>query len=459
MIMRYKERNDMTAKEKFEFVVTTIEQLIEENELSDREISKKAFYDAGMPIDERSRNVLFGFLLEKKVLEYISERRYMIGYKVLLTEKDKKRAYSTAEDLANACDRQYFINRFKDRFNRLTPLQARELNDVSLYQAVPTWDSISEIGEKGENNMKDTIFGIPKDQFILAQEALNLQDFYGLNEVESEFAFSLICKDINLDAAFEYTFNYLGGNISEDRDNRLKEDLSREDVKYLYFNCGFGFGEILNILLMQYLKQFDGAIKDFDRRFLKGCSDYSERIKLENWAGQNENDFLSKEKTYQDKVDYFIEHKTDKYTDMDFELYLFYLKYYNFTEAFSMIKPGLDDETKMRRIMKNVEEIPDISFPEEDEIEFEPRDVYEPEVWDEDFAYPIEEEYDMDEDEFFDVDEFEQLCDAMAEVSEAEISETSKAKRLNPWVDLDVEKYWKMLTSPDETIDNLPMYF
>ena len=52
----------MNAKEKYEIILKTIEQLIVENELSNREIGEKAFDNANLPMTDRERNVLFEFL-------------------------------------------------------------------------------------------------------------------------------------------------------------------------------------------------------------------------------------------------------------------------------------------------------------------------------------------------------------------------------------------------------------
>lgn len=115
----------MKAKDRYEIIVNTIENLIKENELANREIGDKAFNDAGIPMDDRSKNVLFGFLLEKSVNDYISERRLMIGYKLLI--KEGENAYAKAVALANTSDESYYIKKFKDVFNRLTPKQAKNL--------------------------------------------------------------------------------------------------------------------------------------------------------------------------------------------------------------------------------------------------------------------------------------------------------------------------------------------
>lgn len=456
----------MKAKDRYEIIVNTIENLIKENELANREIGDKAFNDAGIPMDDRSKNVLFGFLLEKSVNDYISERRLMIGYKLLI--KEGENAYAKAVALANTSDESYYIKKFKDVFNRLTPKQAKKLKDASLYKTIPTWESISSSSTEGEN-MIDTMFGIPKEQFKMIQRALNLQDFYGLNEEESEFAYSLNEDGIDIDKAFEYIYNYLGGNTAEDRDARLEVDLSQSDVKYLYFECGFGFEQIFNILLMQYLKQFDGEIRSYDKSFLKGCSDYSQKIKYDILFWGADKDQLKLDQTYQQKCEYYKKNATEEYTELDFELYAYLLKTFDMQDAFSVIKPGIKDVKRLNRIKRSIDEndftcddIDNRAAGEIVESWLDTREAYEPDVWEDDYITPIEDEeefYDEEEwyareiefghdyeDEYFNVDEFERLCEDMAEIPDDDIKQEESSK-LNLRTNLDVEKFWKDLTT------------
>lgn len=467
----------MNAKEKYEIIVKTIEKLIKANELADQEISDKAFDCAGMATtDNRERNNIFDYLMGKQVRTYILDRKRMIAYKYLINEKDDKMAVLVAKKLLNASD-QYFVTIFKDRFG-MTPKTARKRKDPSLYEYIPTWEYLSGMAE-GDDSMENTIFDIPRKQFLIIQKVLNLKDFYDFNEYESEFAYSIYKNDkTDLEKAFEYVADYMGLRSSEKPDDRLETDLGRDDVKYLYFTHDFGFDEIFRVLLMKYLKQFHNPIKSYDERFLKACADYAECL----WTRWDPS-----EPIFQDKYDYYFQSITDQYTDLDFELYTLYLQFYDYKKAFSKIVPGLEDRAVLRDIKARYhKESPYISREDQEyfdkyQIEMEseyysyadvPEDGYEPEVWDDDFSseghdasnegiladedewvasetksYDSELNLDIDESEYneFDLEAFDQLCDEMDETQEETQTVKRKNKRFFFFNDLDVESCGKYL--------------
>lgn len=457
----------MNAKERFKIIVDSIEEMVKENTLSNHEISDRAFDKANFPKEDREKNVLFEFLMEKKVLEYISERRLMTGYKYLLNEKDKDIAYKKANDLSGSSDQSGYITKFKKLFNGLTPLEARNLRDVSLFKSAPTWESLT--GEDKENEgMKDTIFDIPKEHFAIVQKALNLQDFYSLNENESELAYTLYKDGKDMEKAFEYIANYLAGKDIEDRDARLKLDLLNDNVKYLYFDCNYGFDDIFIILLMQYLKQFSKPIREIDPLLITNCLKYMDN---NVWNLPKE---LSP--TFEEKYNYYLETATDKYTELDLELYLYYLRSCDYKKAFSMINPGLTDRKKLKRIIRKYEGFEDdyekyldaFEGYDPDEEDYYENDI-EPEVWDDYMANnssfdmnadeddwvaesaqgyePMEQVMSMEEEDElydFDVDEFERLCMEMSETNDDEIKSTDLfGRRLSEYSSLDVESFWK----------------
>ena len=274
-----------------------------------------------------------------------------------------------------------------------------------------------------------------------------------------------------MEKAFEYVADYFGGNKSEDRDKRLKQDLSSGDVKYLYFDCGFGFNDIFILLLMQYLKQFQGQIKDADRRFLKSCLDYVD--------GKPSNLIKNNEVSFQEKYDFYMSSATEKYTDYDFQLYLYYLRQYDHKKAISMIKPGTENNKALKKIIQKHQGIEDDYekyLDRYDGEEDEDDTVYyatpnskiymrntEPEVWDDDYMTPIPEDPDREEDDetwlleaaegyepeeepqpYFDVVEFERLCMEMSDLEGVEeITRDPFSKRLTEHHDLNVQEYWE----------------
>lgn len=470
----------MNAKERYEVIVKTIEKLIKENEWSDPEISDKAFENAGLAfMDDRSRNVLFQFLLDKTVRDYISERKLMIAYKYLINEKDDKKAIWGAKQITNA-SRSYFITKMQNAFG-MTPNVARKLKDPSLYKTIPTWECLSGLSE-GDDSMENTKFGISKEQFVTIQKACNLQDFYSFNDYESEFAYSLFADDAtDLNNAFEYVADYLGLRDTDNPDDRLEVDLGREDVKYLYFSCGFGFDAIFYILLMKYLHQFHNPVKSYDAKFLKACSDYAECL-ITRWNPS--------EPIFQDKYDFYFRSADDRYTEFDFELYILYLQFYDYKKAFSMINPGIQNEEELNEFkLRYGKSMPVLSREEREERDYydkyqiemeeeyystapEYENAYEPEIWDDDFVTgkdtsavdefladeddwvaPETEGYDPDlnlrfddfEYENFDLEAFDQLCDEMSDDQSVPEIKRKPNKRFFVFKDLDVESFGEML--------------
>ena len=59
----------MNAKERYDIIMNSIEQMIIENELDDQEILDRAFNDADFPRNDREKNIVFDFLLGKKARE------------------------------------------------------------------------------------------------------------------------------------------------------------------------------------------------------------------------------------------------------------------------------------------------------------------------------------------------------------------------------------------------------
>ena len=451
----------MNAREKYELILKSIEQLIVENELSNREIGDKAFADANLPMSDREKNTIFGFLLDKKLFQYISERRLMIGYKYLINESNKRTAYKKALDISGSSEQSAFITKFKKQFG-ITPDVARIRKDSSLYKSIPSWECISgNIENTMENdNMIETRFDIPINQFKIIQEALNLQDFYSLNKEESEFAFSLYKGGIDIEKAYEYLGNYIAGNDAENRDERLEADLSRDDVKYLYFDCDLGFEEIFVVLLMQRLNQFSNPTNSYNRHFFQGLVNYAYNLALT---------IPTDTKTpYEIKYKYYIENSTEQYTEEDFFKYNILLRSYDHKTAFSMITAG---ESKIERnsTETSYEEL-DMVYTEEELFDRSYRyRKTEPEVWDEDYvSYFGDEEEDSllededewilreiegpendinenevyNEDEYFDVDSFEELCHEISDYyEENDNNEEKPGKGFSGHKNLDVEMY------------------
>ena len=276
----------MNPKDKYNAIIETIEKEIN-TALSNAEICEDAF-KAGHAegLEPRGRNALFAFMIKQSVDEYINERRMMHVYNYLITtpKYDLNKAY----DMAHVSSQGKFIAKFKRFFNDLTPDKAAKAKDESLIRPAKTWELVTAEAKEtftkiseGEG-MTETKFGVSPMQAINIHAAQTLQNFFGLNDKEADFAFRL-AEDHSLtyDESFEYVYNYVWKFIEDDkinqdlRDKRLYEDLDNADVQFLYFRKKKSFSAIYDFLEAKENQGIEGNIKSLSP---------SEFFWLEKWA-------------------------------------------------------------------------------------------------------------------------------------------------------------------------------
>ena len=477
----------MQAKEKFNNIVYKIEELVWEAEyMKAYEISEEAFAAGECYIDDRSKNTLFLFLVGSTVIDYINERRMMAAYKHLITMKKKN--FKKVIDLSAVLEHSCFVRKFRKQFG-MSPTQAFDKKDESRIFPIKDWDQISQEGksifvklEEDENILREKRFGISKEMYIRAQRAENLQSFYKLNDLESEFAFGLSdSHSVSLDDAFEYVYNYVWvyaeDKVSDDadmkkRDVRIKEDLLNEDTVYLYFDCGLSFEDIYILLLVKHINDMKESWREVEPMYLQGCLQYMQRVYLDWVMGfDREEDFRLKFRNFQKAHQYFQEKKTETYTEYDYKLYLSLTYFYDIITAWAMVKPGLQSDKEVKQVYDKIYvDSHYMNTYESDYNEIEMRrerlyaedGFYEREFYGENY-YDEEEcdyEYDMDDpeniqdsymsfnrddnmiemdlDDDFDEESFEKLCE-LEEMDKLE--EEIKPKRvLSGHVDLNVEE-------------------
>ena len=477
----------MQAKEKFNNIVYKIEELVWEAEyMKAYEISEEAFAAGECYIDDRSKNTLFLFLVGSTVIDYINERRMMAAYKHLITMKKKN--FKKVIDLSGVQEHSSFVRKFRKQFG-MSPTQAFDKKDESRIFPIKDWDQISQEGksifvklEEDENILREKRFGISKEMYIRAQRAENLQSFYKLNDLESEFAFGLSdSHSVSLDDAFEYVYNYVWvyaeDKVSDDadmkkRDVRIKEDLLNEDTVYLYFDCGLSFEDIYILLLVKHINDMKESWREVEPMYLQGCLQYMQRVYLDWVMGfDREEDFRLKFRNFQKAHQYFQEKKTETYTEYDYKLYLSLTYFYDIITAWAMVNPGLQSDKEVKQVYDKIYvDSHYMNTYESDYNEIEMRrerlysedGFYEREFYGENY-YDEEEcdyEYDMDDpeniqdsymsfnrddnmiemdlDDDFDEESFEKLCE-LEEMDKLE--EEIKPKRvLSGHVDLNVEE-------------------
>ncbi len=448
----------MEAKQKFETIVQEIENLIREDAyIEDKEVSKMAFEFVNEVIDERSRNNIFKFLMDKTVIQYISERRMMISYQKLLSDEDIHKTYQEAIDISGTGTAQAFSTKFKKMFG-VSPKEAFEINDGLKYKARPSWDSLAENGvEMKMDNREIIVAAIDKSKDI-QNYVRDLKEFYGFNDEEAHFASNLwLDGKSSLRECFQFVADYIYEKEGTDRDNRLEMDLTKDIVQHLYFEKKYNFDQIFRILLLQYLGIIKQHIVDYEDEYILVCSEY-------DYHGEDQ-------KIIKEKYDYYRKMRTESYTKYDSQLYGFYVSYDSKENAFKRLKPGITSEIELEKCKENFWE--DL-MPKEDEeylgvvdSDYINDDMYEPEVWDEN-AIRNYKDNDYDEDEWFADEferdviddneiyayddalyrEFEMVCAEEACLSQEEIDRMKTVRRpFKEFFDLDIESYWNSKNS------------
>ena len=128
----------------------------------------------------------------------------MAGYKIILNSEDKDKAREQAQSIFGIShESSYYITCFGKLFG-MSPNKAIKVNDATLYQARPSWESLSiGEGEKGMN-MFELLLDLPEEYKNSIYKAFNLKDFYDLNEEEGKYAYSLYRSGIDIDESFKY---------------------------------------------------------------------------------------------------------------------------------------------------------------------------------------------------------------------------------------------------------------
>lgn len=456
----------MEAKQKFETIVQEIENLIrEEKYIQDKEISKMAFELVNEVLDERSRNNIFKFLMDKTVIQYISERRMMISYKKLLSNGDIHKTYQEAIDISGTGTAQAFSTKFKKIFG-VSPKEAFEINDGFKYKARPSWDSLDENGVEMKMENREIIVTAIDDSKDIQNYVRDLKEFYSFNDEEAHLASNLwIDGKSSLKECFQFVADYVYGKTDLERDYRLKTDLENNIVQYLYFERNLNFDQIFRILLMIYLKIINQPLNEYSDEYLQFCGEYD----------YDEDD----KETIKEKYDYYIKMYNESYTKYDMRLYGFYMSYISKEEAFNRLKPGITSEIELEKCKENFWE--DLTLKNDaknlDVVDSAyMNDMYEPEAWDEN-AIRDHKDNDYEEDEWFADEferdviddneiyaydeayddlqyrEFERVCDEIACLNQEEIDKLKTVRRpFKEFLDLDIESYWnskKILQNDD----------
>ena len=198
----------MHVKEKYDHIISTIENLVQDPTLSAREISLEAAKVTG--VQSRDLSAIFSFLVDTTLNSYISGRKMDLAYSLLT--QDKKLDIQSAVEISGYSDQPSFTKAFRRRYS-MTPKEAHLKRDMTLLGKPIFWDMLSEnltspnlLSEtEGEAVEETTVFGVSEQSFGRISEALELESFYGLPRLFSNYAFDLAkATGKSLEACFRF---------------------------------------------------------------------------------------------------------------------------------------------------------------------------------------------------------------------------------------------------------------
>ena len=183
----------MNTSEKFDHMIEEIERKVKQAELSCQQIAEEVARNNGLGL--RSMSDVFNYLLSTSLNSYILGRKMMASYSFLIGS-DKKNI-NGAVDISGYSDQPSYSKAFKKMFG-LTPGEAFRMKDKSRVEPPISWAALSnhliiQNNDEAEGDvMKEkTVFGVPESKYNTISEVLELEAFYGLPRVLSNYAYEL----------------------------------------------------------------------------------------------------------------------------------------------------------------------------------------------------------------------------------------------------------------------------
>lgn len=377
----------MTGSEKIDRVTALIESEIKKDK-SASEIADIVAREIGN--STRDLSTIFIFMTGKTLIDYIKERKLNASYEHIIDGErfDAK----TAVTLSGLGDQSALIKKFNNVYG-MTPKEAHAKKDRSLVKARMKWNDFShvEIQEitSEENDTviaNNTVLGLARTKYEEVKEAIELQELYGFDELQSEIAYYIYqTYDFPLKETFrfvdEYDYDTRSSKLSDDNiDEDLKEllnkvfsndvvddepemdrteyynyfakgDADEPEIRYAYFVVGVKSIPAIYNLIDKLHALGDNDITELEPELIEMCAyeDFDAR-------------FCKK------AVAYYLDNATDEYGDDAFEEYVGYLLNGQYIEdAFDNIwhTEGWDDYPYMsaEEYKHNIQEYdPDDSF-------------------------------------------------------------------------------------------------
>lgn len=357
--------------------------------MEDNVIIDRAF-EAGSAshMEDDHRRTFFMFMTNMTVQMYINERRIMQAFNRLL-QKDEFDLDQEDYDIAGVTRKQTYIEKFL-RILNIDPQTAFDKKKDDLILPMRTWEMISEEAKNAseelldEESMVKTKFGIPAIQFAEAIVAQNLQNYYKLNDMESDLAFNIAKNNsFSFEETFEYVYNYVWKHIEKPelcetiRDEKIEKDLLRKDVLHMYFNSD---QSMKNIRALLYLKDTEEPEMDLMTMTKKECEDIAKGYYDMDPGESPKTSFEEEYPTFEDYLmawgydDFYAYGQEDQEYDELMELYELGItpegEYYSdqshdvYDYALEMAEKALEEE-RISSVKKLPEKFEDLDISEE----------------------------------------------------------------------------------------------
>lgn len=334
----------MTGSEKIDRVTALIESEIKKDK-SASEIADNVAREIGN--STRDLSTIFSFMTGKTLIDYIKERKLNASYEHIIDGErfDAK----TAVTLSGLGDQSALIKKFNNAYG-MTPKEAHAKKDRSLVKVRMKWNDFSHveiqeitIEENDTVIANNTVFGLARTKYEEVKEAIEFQELYGFDELQSEIAYYIYqTYDFPLKETFrfvdEYDYDTRSSKLSDDNiDEDLKELLNKvfsNDVVddepemdrteyYNYFAKGDADDpEIRYAYFVVGVKSIPAIYNLIDKLHALGDNDITElEPELIEMCAYEDFDARFCKKA----VAYYLDNATDEYGDDAFEEYVGYL--------------------------------------------------------------------------------------------------------------------------------------
>lgn len=301
-------------------------------------------------ITQRDLSRIFTFMIGKSLIGYIKDRKLNAACEHLIYGKDNnpKSAKQYAITLSGLGDESALIKKCKDKYG-LTPQKITSQKDDSLltkrlcaesFFNTDTSDEPAE--ENGEKIVSDVVFGLNRKIYEEVKEAIELQELFGFDELQSGIAYNIYkIYDVPLKDAFRFVDEYEYTKEDEEKGERelkeffglpedyrfapeeeeiprltreefyeekVKRDANDPEIRYAFFDVGLSSVYAVYHLIDKLHALGDNDITELEPKLIEMCAyaDFDAR-------------FCKK------AVAYYLDNATDEYGDDAFDEYVGYL--------------------------------------------------------------------------------------------------------------------------------------